>query len=168
MKRLNIGCGNRRIPGYTGVDVVPREAADIVAPAHSIPLPDGSVDEIFGCHIWEHFFRWECDDVIVEWKRLLRPGGRLVLELPNLIKCCENLLSGRMRGGKHPHQLSYHGLFGDPRGKDRHMAHVWGWTPETLREFLTEYGFQQIEERPTQWHPAGRNHRDMRIEAIKP
>lgn len=165
--KLNIGAGGRRIPGYTGVDAVPRPAADIVARADSIPLPDGSVEEIFACHLWEHFYRWECDDVIKEWKRLLQPGGRLVLELPNLYKCCQNLISGRMEGGKHPDQLSYFGLYGDTRTSDPYMSHKFGWTPETLTKFLKDNGFIKIREAPTQWHPAGRLHRDMRIEAVK-
>ena len=162
---LNIGCGGRRIEGYTGVDAVPRPAADIVAPANKIPLPDASVDRIFACHLWEHFYRWECDGVITEWKRLLKPGGHLALELPNLVKCCENVIRGRMVGGKHPDQLSYWGLYGDPRQEDQFMAHRWGWTPQTLTDFLKEHGFTKIVETPTQWHPAGREHRDMRIEA---
>lgn len=161
--RLNIGCGGRRLPGYTGVDAVERPAADIIARADKIPLPDGSVDEIMAIHLWEHFYRWECDGVIGEWKRLLKPGAQLVLELPNLRKCCENLLSGRADGGKHVDQLSYWGLYGDPRQSDQFMAHRWGWTPETLKAFLVEHGFTKISEEPTQWHPAGRQNRDMRI-----
>lgn len=163
--RLNVGCGGRRIPGYTGVDAVERPAADIIARADKIPLPDGSVEEILAIHLWEHFYRWECEGVIAEWKRLLKPGARLVLELPNLRKCCENLLSGRVDGGKHVDQLSYWGLYGDPRQADQFMAHRWGWTPETLRAFLDEHGFTGIAEEPTQWHPAGRSQRDMRIVA---
>lgn len=166
--KLNIGCGGRRLPGYTGVDAVQRPAADIVAKADKIPLADKSVDEIIALHLWEHFYRWECDDVIKEWKRLLQPGGRLVLELPNLIKCCQNLLSGRMEGGKHPDQLSYFGLYGDTRPKDPFMTHRFGWTPQTITEFLKAAGFVNIQERPTQWHPAGRTHRDMRIECEIP
>lgn len=165
MTKLNIGCGGRRMPGYTGIDAVERPAADIVAPAHKIPLPDGSVDEILAIHLWEHFYRWECEGVIAEWVRLLKPGGRLVLELPNIVKCCENLISGRMQGGKHIDQLSYWGLYGDPRGGDPFMAHRWGWSPVTLRDFLAENGFTNIIEEPTQFHPAGREHRDMRIVA---
>lgn len=166
--KLNIGAGGRRLPGYLGVDAVPRPAADIVAKADKIPLPDGCVEEIIALHLFEHFYRWECDDVIKEWKRLLKPGGRLILELPNLIKCCENLLSGRVEGGKHPDQLSYFGLYGDPRQKDAFMSHRFGWTPETLKQFLSDYGFIKIKEAPTQWHPAGRTHRDMRIECVVP
>lgn len=163
--RLNIGCGGRRIPGYTGVDAVERPAAEIIARADKIPLEDGSVDEIMAIHLWEHFYRWECDNVIAEWKRLLKPGATLVLELPNLVKCCENLIHGRMVGGKHADQLSYWGLYGDPRDGDQFMAHRWGWTPASLTSFLKEHGFIKIVEQPTQWHPAGRDHRDMRIVA---
>lgn len=166
--KLNIGCGGRRIDGFTGVDAVQRPAADIIARADNIPLPDGSVEEIMAIHLWEHFYRWDCDKVIAEWSRLLQPGGRLVLELPNLIKCCENVIHGRMVGGKEPDQLSMWGLYGDPREGDEFMAHRWAWSPKTLKDFLEAKGFIKIYERPTQWHPAGRDHRDMRIEAIRP
>jgi SAM-dependent methyltransferase len=165
--KLNIGCGGRRIPGYTGVDAVQRPAADIVAPAHAIPLKAGSVHEILAVHLWEHFHPWQCPKVITEWKRLLRPGGVLVLELPDLVKCCQNVISGAMVGGKHPDQLGMWGLYGDPRESDPYMSHRWGWTPKTLEAFLLEHGFTDIEHQPTQWHPAGRDHRDMRITAKK-
>lgn len=163
--KLNIGCGGRKIPGFTGVDAVERPAAEIIARADKIPLRDGSVDEIMAIHLFEHFYRWECDDVINEWKRLLKPGGVLSLELPNVRKCCENILSGRMEGGKHPDQLSYWGLYGDPRASDPFMNHRWGWTPDAMKAFLKEHGFIKVAEEPTQWHPAGRDHRDMRIVA---
>lgn len=169
MLKLNVGCGGRRLEGYTGVDAVAeRSAADIVARADAIPLPDSSVDEILAIHLWEHFYLWECETVISEWMRLLKPGGSLILELPNLIKCCQNVIKGRMVGGKHPDQLGMWGLWGDPRKSDSFMSHRWGWSPETLSQFLKEKGFSQVVERPTQWHPAGRDHRDMRIECSKP
>lgn len=166
--KLNIGAGGRRLPGYLGVDAVPRPAADIVAKADKIPLPDGCAEEIIGLHIFEHFYRWECDEVIKEWKRLLMPGGRLILELPNMIKCCENIISGRHNAGKHPDQLGMWGCWGDPRDRDPFMNHKWGWSPESLSQFLSDYGFTKIREVPTQWHPAGRMHRDMRIECELP
>jgi predicted SAM-dependent methyltransferase len=165
--KLNVGCGPRRIAGYLGVDIKESLATDIVAPAHKIPLPDASVDKIFACHLWEHFYYWECPKVMTEWRRLLKPSGNLTLELPNVRKCCENLLNNLQMGGKHPHQLSYWGLYGDPRFKDPYMCHRWGWTPETLTAFLTEYGFVDIKEEPTEYHPAGRDFRDMRLSARK-
>ena len=166
--KLNIGCGGRRLAGYIGVDAVAeRTAADIVARADAIPLPDGSASEIIAIHLFEHFYRFECDAVINEWKRLLMPGGRLILELPNLRKCCENVLSGKFVAGKHPDQLGMWGLFGDPREGDAFMAHRWGWTPQTMREFLQAHGFVKVKEVRPMFHPAGMDLRDMRIEAVK-
>ena len=165
--KLNIGCGGRKVEGFMGVDAVKRPAAEIIAPAHDIPLPDGSVDEIMAIHVWEHFYLWECDVVIAEWKRLLKPGGILALEMPDVKKCCRNLLKGIMVGGKDPDQLSYWGLYGDPRSKDQFMSHRWGWTMGTMREFLHKHEFQFINEEQTQWHPAGRENRDFRVTARK-
>lgn len=166
--KLNVGAGGRRLTGYVGIDAVPdRPACDIVATADKIPLEDGCAEEILAIHLWEHFYYWQCADVLKEWRRLLQPGGRLVLELPNLIKCCENIISGKFVAGKHPDQLGMWGAYGDPREGDEFMAHRWGWTPETLKGFLSENGFDGITERPTQFHPAGRQYRDMRIEAVK-
>jgi hypothetical protein len=167
MIMLNIGCGGRRIPGYKGVDVVPRPAADIVAPCHQIPLADGTVHEIMAIHLIEHMHPWEVPVALAEWWRLLEPRGRLVLELPDLIKCCQNVISGKMVGGKDPDQLGMWGLYGDPRGLDPFMAHKWGWTFATLAPVVQAAGFGDLKERPTQYHPAGREHRDFRLQAIK-
>lgn len=169
--RLNVGAGARRPEGYFNVDAVENPGApkklDAVCMAGGIPLPDGSVKELMAIHLWEHLYLWECDAVITEWKRLLRPGGRLVLELPDMIKFCKNIIDGAMKGGKHADQLGMWGAWGDPRFKDPYMTHRWGWSPHTLSEFLKSHGFIKIKHLPTVYHPAGRDHRDMRIEAIR-
>lgn len=165
--KLNIGAGGRRIAGYTGVDMVERPGADIVAPANAIPLADGSVDEILAIHLVEHLLPWELSETLLEWRRLLRPGGRLVLEMPDLIKCCKNILSGAFVAGKHPDQLGMWGAFGDPRQRDPLMLHRWGYTFKTLAPVVSAAGFGDIAEHPTQWHPAGRDLRDFRLEAVR-
>lgn len=165
--KLNVGCGGRRLPGYTGIDAVERPAADIVAPAHEIPLPDGCADEVLAIHLVEHLLPWDLKTAIAEWHRLLQPGGTLVLELPDLVKCCRNILDGRMKGGKHPDQLGMWGLFGDNRYEDPYMLHRWAYTFATLSPIVAEVGFIKVVEKPTQFHPAGRDHRDFRLEARK-
>jgi len=165
--KLNIGAGGKRIDGFTGVDAVPRPAADIVAPAHSIPLPDGCAEEIMAIHLVEHILPWELKTALAEWNRLLAPGGLLVLEMPDMIKCCKNIISGKMRGGKHPDQLGMWGLFGDNRYEDPYMLHRWAYTFVTLSPIVEAAGFVKIVEQPTKFHPAGRDHRDFRLEARK-
>lgn len=163
--RINVGCGEKRLRGYIGVDVVARGAADIVAPAHAIPLDDGVADEVLAIHLLEHMYPWEAEKALTEWKRLLKPGGKLMLELPNLKKCIENILSGFQKDGKHPDQMGWWGLFGDGRSEDSYMMHRYGYTPASLTELLQRHGFIEITETPTQFHRTGKLHRDMRIEA---
>jgi len=165
--KLNVCCGGRILPDWVNIDVVDTasKTPDILADARNIPLPNRCAEEIMCIHGFEHFYRFEVDDLINEWKRLLMIGGTLVLELPNLIKCCENILNDYKLAGKHPDQAGLWGLYGDPRSGNPYMNHRWGWTPQTLSEFLREHGFKKIDEQPTQWHPIGRHCRDMRITA---
>ena len=169
--RLNLGCGRHVLDGWFNIDVeaspLSSRAPDMISDARRIDLPDGCASEIMAIHLWEHFYRWECDEVVVEWGRLLRHGGKLVLEMPDLFKFCQNILEERKRGGKHLDQLGMWGLYGDQREKNPLMVHRWGWTYKTLALFLKENGFMDTEEKITQWHPAGRQHRDFRIEATR-
>lgn len=166
--KLNIGAGGKRLEGYTGVDAVERPGADIIARADKIPLPDACAEEVLAVHLVEHLLPWELGQTLKEWHRLLAPGGLLVLEMPDLVKCCQNIVDGRMKGGKHPDQLGMWGLFGDDRYEDPYMLHRWGYSFKTLAPKVETAGFFKIVERPTKFHPAGRDHRDFRLEARKP
>lgn len=168
--RLNLGCGRSVRDGWYNVDAVisPRapRPPDLLCDVRKIPLPDSCATDIEAIHLWEHLYRWECDDVIVEWRRLLRPGGLLVMEMPDLFKACQNVVDGR-KGKRHPDQLNYWALWGDPRDRDPLMVHHWGWTFTTLAPFLAEKGFTGMREEPTQYHSVGREYRDFRIVARK-
>lgn len=170
--KLNVGCGKRILDGWFNCDVARDPEAtkdpDLLCDAKTIPLDDNCADVLQAIHLFEHFHRWDAEKVLKEWHRLLKPGGKLILELPNLVKCCQNYLDGRMKGGKNPDQLARWGIYGDPRTGNHWMCHQWGYSPEELMGLLKEAGFIKMIELPTQFHPAGRTHRDMRIEAIKP
>lgn len=167
--KINVGAGKRTADGWWNCDVVQDAGAtrplDAICQATEIPLPDECADVVQAIHLAEHLPRWELETALAEWRRLLKPGGLLILELPNLVKCCQNYLSGRMRGGKHPDQLSRFGIYGDPRLENKWMLHLWGYSPDELIGILHANGFKGAAEHQTQHHPAGRQHRDMRIEA---
>jgi SAM-dependent methyltransferase len=161
--RLNIGCGNRRLQGYVGVDATRRPAADIVAPAHAIPLADGCAEEVLAVHLVEHVFAWEVPALLAEWHRLLKPGGLLALEMPDLLKCARNLAEGRKT--KKPDQLCMWGIYGDDTLRDPLMMHRSGWWFDRLQPLVAAAGFVKISERETQHHATGRGVRDFRLEA---
>lgn len=164
--RLNVGCGKHTLDGgWTNIDAVrsplaPR-APEIFADVGAIPLPDGCADELMAIHVFEHVYRWDSEKVLAEWARLLKSGGRLILEMPDLIKCCKNVIAGR------PDQMGMWGLYGDPKLEDTYMVHRWLWTMKSITPLLVKAGFTDIVEKPTQWHPAGRLHRDFRVEATR-
>lgn len=167
--RINIGCGINRVDGYINVDVQEAKGGvvpDIFADARNVPLPDACADEVMAIHVFEHFALWECGDVLAEWRRLLKMKGLLVLELPDIIKCCRNVVEG-IEGDKHPDQLGLWGIYGDAQTPDPYMLHRWGWSPKSLRHFLHQHGFKEAEKKETQHHAVGRQRRDMRIEARK-
>lgn len=165
--RLNVGCGKYVLDGWFNVDVQVspkcRRPPELLADAKSIPLPDGCAETLQAIHVFEHFYRWEVDALIEEWRRLLMRNGVLILELPDLERCCKNILSGAGENSKDPDQLGMWGLYGDPRYQDPYMCHRWAWSPKSLMKFLSDHGFDNLKHEPTIYHPVGRDTRDMRI-----
>ena len=75
--RLNLGCGDKILPGYTNVDIVDERAGnkpDINCDVRTLTVfGDNHADEILAVHVVEHFWRWEVLDVVKEWVRVLKP-----------------------------------------------------------------------------------------------
>jgi SAM-dependent methyltransferase len=171
--RLNYGCGRRVLDGYFNIDAqlspkAPRppellHALEFNADGtiqHKTPLEDECADELFAAHLIEHFFEWEAPYVIQEWARLLKPGGKLILELPDIIKAAKNLIAGM------PPQMCIFPLYGDGSHKDPYMTHKFGYSPATIKALVQANGFTQVKILPPLTHGPKPN-RDMRVEAVK-
>jgi len=170
--RLNLGCGDKILPGYVNIDLVDERAGhkpDIMCDVRKLtPLPDEYADEAMAIHVVEHFWRWEVVDILKEWRRVLKPGGKIILECPNLLSACEAVLKnpeGASGPGKEG-QRSMWVLYGDPAWKDPLMCHRWAYTPQSLGAVMQEAGFTQVRQEPAQYKL--REPRDMRITGIKP
>ncbi len=81
--RMNLGCGPDNRVGYINVDAYV-DNADLKMDIFRLPLPDGSVDEIFSSHLLEHLSKFEVPKALQEWCRVLKPTGRLQMNLPDL------------------------------------------------------------------------------------
>jgi predicted SAM-dependent methyltransferase len=73
--KLNVGCGNKNEKGYIGIDVRDCGQEIVWDVREGIPLPDNSVDFIWTSHVIEHFDNEECEGVLKEFYRVLKPGG---------------------------------------------------------------------------------------------
>ena len=75
--RLDIGAGNTRIEGMIPWDIKTGQAA------YPLPHEDGSVADIRCSHMLEHLTYGQAQDALTDWFRVLRPGGRLRLSVPD-------------------------------------------------------------------------------------
>ena len=163
--RLNLGCGRMVLDGWFNVDVVANAKAprppEMLCDIRAVPLAAACADEVMAIHVLEHFYRWEVEDVLTEWARLLAPGGRMILEMPDLNLACENVLAGLTD------QMGMWPLYGDPSHRDPYMCHRWAWTFRTLEPILLRVGLSDVRRAAPLYHKA-RLDRDMRVEARKP
>lgn len=170
--KINFACGKQTWDGFFCVDAVKHPKAsrapdllhtlkfDGEVLVNPLPLADGVATELHSYHFLEHVYAWEAPALVREWARLLRPGGKLVIELPNLRSACQNMIAGSTD------QMVMFPLYGDPSHKDPFMTHRWGYTPRTARELLEANGFSDARWLAPQTHGA-RINRDMRLEAVR-
>jgi predicted SAM-dependent methyltransferase len=170
--RINLGCGKSILAGFFNIDAQANpegKSPDLVFAMsfdrngdliEKIRLENGCAEELHAMHIIEHVQAWEAPAFLAECKRLLKPRGKLILELPNIRLACENFLAGL------PDQMGMWPLYGDWNHKDPYMMHKHGYTPESIMALLRAAGFTGITHLAPQTHGARLN-RDMRIECIK-
>lgn len=168
--KLNLGCGPVHLDGYVNVDVVNPEQhknPDLIADIrHLDMISDNSVDEILSVHVIEHFYLWELPSLLEEWRRVLKPGGKLVLETPDLLEACRQVLANpeAVDGGA-ASQRTMWVLYGDPKHKEPLMCHRWLFSPQSLIRTLEQNGFVDACETVAQFKLGPP--RDIRIEARK-
>lgn len=82
--KLHLGCGKRYLPGFTHVDIENYEHIQMQSPMHNLQkVRDSSVDEIYSSHAFEYYDRELARIVLIEWLRVLKPGGQLYLSVPD-------------------------------------------------------------------------------------
>lgn len=78
----NIGCGDRTYSssGVLNLDIVPGSIVDVVGVAEALPLREGVVDGVMLQAVLEHVA--DSERTLSEIFRVLRPGGRAMIDLP--------------------------------------------------------------------------------------
>lgn len=137
--KLHLGCGPRCIPGFVHVDAQPAPHVDIVGPVEHLPMDDNSASLIYASHVLEHFGRHAYKAALMEWFRVLKPGGVLRLSVPDFAACAAIYHENGLLDG-----LS--GLVGLIIGGQRneHDFHKMIFDEEYLRHDLLEIGFREV------------------------
>jgi len=158
----NLGCGGKLWDGWINVDVT--DEADLKADLRKLPILSDSADAVAAIHVVEHFVFWEVEPMLLEWKRILKPNGKMIIELP-----CMDKVFGYVANCVNNHNdlmpfMTLHALWGDPGHKEDGMTHRWGWFQKPLVAMLEHVGMREVKVCEPRYHF---RFRDMRIEAVK-
>lgn len=165
--RLNLGCGDKILSGYINVDFAESRKGnkpDVIADLRSLRFDHDYADEILSVHVIEHFYPWEAASLLAHWRDILKPGGSIILECPNILTAAKMLLQEPERAAKaagKDGQMAMWPLYGDPTWKDPLMCHRWGYTPTTLKDLLGNCGYKNVRQERAVFKC--RDPRDMRV-----
>lgn len=154
--KLHVGAGSRRLPGWVNIDVYPAELALNVN--RGLPFADGSARLLFASHMLEHlYYPDEALRFLAECRRVLGPGGRLRLVVPDVelyvrayAEHDDAFFANRRRtwqglpeGRTHLEEfLSYAGAGPDPASFLD--SHKYGYDLATLSRLLGLTGFEDV------------------------
>lgn len=138
--RLHLGCGWKHFDGYINVDLRITDATDVICNISSLPWPDNSVAVIENYHAIEHISHKKVRQTLTEWHRVLKIGGRLILECPHFDEAVKEYLAGNE--DRLINIFGWQRCYGD--------AHLYGYNPSRLIRILEEIGFKDFIEAPPQ------------------
>ncbi|MEA5464685.1 class I SAM-dependent methyltransferase [Leptothoe sp. PORK10 BA2] len=144
---LHLGCGQVDHPSFINVDLTPFKHVHYIRPISDLSIfKDQSVDLIYASHCLEHFSFHNVEDILKEWFRVLKIGGKLRLSVPDF-DLFLNIYNGVDRDIRKVIKI----LMG---GQDyKHNFHYNVFTRESLFSYLSEAGFEDIQE----WIPGSSN-----------
>lgn len=142
--RVNIGCGANKIDGYLNIDASPDVQPDLVSDIRfcRLPIEDHQLDEVFMAHTIEHIQKHHWPTVFMEFNRILKIGGHLVLTFPEFWKCAEKWKKN-VKGQREYWEACIYG-----RQVDHWDVHVALCDSKQMVNQLRDYGFADFKVMP--------------------
>ena len=164
--KLNIGSGQRPFQKpWINVDCQEKWNPDVLADANSMPMfDDGSCQMIVLHHVLEHFGCGESLGLLKECYRMLEPGGRLLIFVPDVRALAQRWLMRQVDD-----YIFFVNLMGAYMGDDADR-HKWHYSFDGLSALLKEIGWKQVSRLSPQIVPNADVTFDwwiMSVEAIK-
>jgi len=135
--KLNLGCGLDKRQGYVNIDCRPECNPDLLHDlTKPLPYSDNSVDEIIAKDLLEHFSHHDVERILQDWYRVLKPGGKIYIQTPDMCTIALKILNGELWSWK---QISYWVYGGQEYPQNYHKS---GFTSPTLTALLHKIGFK--------------------------
>ncbi|MDQ6982148.1 MAG: methyltransferase domain-containing protein [Mariprofundus sp.] len=142
IRKLHIG-GREKHPDWEILDAIPSDIVDHIGNANDLSIfEDNTFDAIYSSHVLEHFsYQGELSQVLLEWYRVMRPGGILYASVPNLDVLCELFLN-KSELSASDRYLVMRMMFGGQI--DAYDFHKVGYNAEILGSYISQAGFTNI------------------------
>jgi predicted SAM-dependent methyltransferase len=138
--KLYLGSRQYKPDGFLTVDIDDRHDPDIVADVTDLSvLGSNTVEEICASHILEHLPWPLAYKALAEWTRVLRPGGRLRVAVPDLAAMATMIAEGKNVWA------ATSLIYGVGRLENQLEAHQYGYTRGMLTSILRSLGFRNFD-----------------------
>lgn len=112
---------------------------DQIAYANHLPYKSNSIDEVRAVQVFEHFGPQEALAVLAHWKDLLKPGGKVIIDVPDIIETAELLALAETEEERSWAEKLIHGT-----RNDDFAYHKVGYWPKKLERLLKDAEFTDI------------------------
>lgn len=138
--RLNLGCGDRYVEGWTNVDLpgMPHMADQRVDLTGELPWPQHSLSQIYAGHVLEHLKFPEAARLVARLKPLMRNQGTIMLVGPDIDLAEKMIAAGAEMWGATLDSLKY------GAGRWSGDVHHWECTQAALEDMLRDAGWSDI------------------------
>lgn len=161
--KIDFGCGSKPKQGFVGCDVNDSPGIKYVCDCWDIGVyvDECTVEEIYSRHMFEHLSFINGERTLQAWYRILKPGGIIKMEIPDLLYHIKQYLqyhnnrnvlsavSHRKKVTEFEHAIG--SLFGWQREADTQMwdIHKSGYDEQTLKNLFTKHKFNNFKRLPS-------------------
>lgn len=153
--KLHVGCGNNYFDEYTNIDLfdfderdTSRDGSiyDLKMDLRNLKFEENSVSEILFIHGFEHFSKYETIEILKKWKKILKPGGFVHIEMPDfkrvyLLSLLPNLLFNSNKS-RYKKNIISDMFYGNQWSGLDYETHRYLWTKNDFKKTLKELGFE--------------------------
>jgi hypothetical protein len=174
IQKLHLGCGDTYLNGYINIDVSPYSAADMVFDIRNLGnfFQKNTISEVLMIHALGYLRLFDAQYLLSICLDILIPGGKLIIEFPDIIKCSKMIINncGTVeKGDLFQYIEGIRGFYAfdldQIKYKVQFTPYTFGWSANHMKYELTHLGFKQISILDGNAHE--RPQRDTRVEATK-